>query len=146
MINVNSIMHELFVLVSSNTMFISSDFTIQKGVPINTDPNEAPWIGILRGIKQFEPHLIGGKQPWRGFMDMSIYHQEYSELPESDTWDRVETVENEIVNLIIANENLTLNGTVEILNSVASEPVFFDENIDQRFITNRITCSYRVKL
>ncbi len=146
MINVNSIMHELFVLVSSNTMFISSDFTIQKGVPINTDPNEAPWIGILRGIKQFEGHLIGGVQPWRGFLDMSIYHQEYSELPESDTWYILETVEYEILSLVTFVGNLNLNSTVEILNSVTSEPVFFDENVDQRFLTNRITCSYRVKL
>lgn len=146
MINVNSVMHELLVLVASHTMFVSSDFLIQSGVPINVDPNLSPWIGILRGAKQFEPHLIGGKQPWRGFLDMSIYHQEYSELAESDTWDRVETVENEIINLIIDNKNLNLNGTVEILQSVSSEPVFFDENVDQRFITNRITCSYRVKI
>lgn len=146
MINVNSIMHELLVLVGSHTMFVSSNFVIQSGVPINVDPNLSPWIGILRGLKQFEPHLIGGRQPWRGFLDMSIYHQEYSELPESDTWDRVETVENEIINLIIDNNNLNLNGTVELLNAVSSEPVFFDENVDQRFITNRIICSYRVRI
>ena len=56
----------------------------------------------------------------------------------------VEDVEERILSLVSSKGNLQLGGTVDVIDSISSEPIF-NEAIDQRFITNLITLTYRVR-
>ena len=144
MITVNSIIGFIHTLLSSDSMLVSSSATVVKGEPINTDAHEAPWIGIFRGTKNLVAERIGTVTPYGGVITVNIYHQEFHEEVNDayETWQRVEDIEKRILGLVVLKENISLGGQVDFLESVISEPIF-DENINQRFIMNLITLSYR---
>ena len=144
MITVNSIIGFIHTLLSSDSMLVSSSATVVKGEPINTDANASPWIGIFRGTKNLVVERIGTVTPYGGVITVNIYHQEYFEETGDayETWQRVEDIEKRILDLVIARENISLGGQVDFLESVISEPMS-DERLDQGFLTNLVTLSYR---
>ncbi len=146
MINVNSIVHEMFTMLSSDTMLVSSEATVERGAPINQDPNIAPWVGVFRGNKNLIVGRMGSNKPFDGTFSINIYHQEFQEEVADSyaTWQRLEDVEERVLNLVSSRGNLSLNGTVDVLDSIISEPIF-NEALDQRFLTNLITVTYRVR-
>lgn len=144
--NVNSIVHEIFLMLSSDTMLVGSQTTVEKGAPLNTDPSISPWIDVIRGSKNLLIGRIGSTKPFDGIVSVNIFCQEFHEETEDSyaTWERLEDVEERIISLVGSRGNLTLNGTVDVLDTIVSEPIS-DEAIDQRFLTNLITVTYRIR-
>lgn len=142
----NSIMQEMFLLIGSDSMIVGSNFTVTKGEPIQNDQNIAPWIGILKGPRAYTGQRVGSARPYGGLFSIQVYNQEYSEEPGGDTLERIEDGEQQIISLVTSKGNLTLGGTVDALQEISSELVFFDETNDQRFLTNMITLGYMVRV
>jgi len=139
-------MQEMFLLMNSDSMLTSSNYIVTKGEPLNNDPNTAPWLGINKGARAYTGQRIGSKSPYGGLFSVLIYHQEFSENTLSDTWESIEDGENQIISLVTSVGNLTLGGTVDVLQEITSELVFLDLDLDHRFLTNLVTLGYAVRL
>ncbi len=142
----NSVMQEMFLLIGSDSMIVGSNFTVTLGEPLNRDQNIAPWIGILKGPRTYTGQRIGSVRPYGGLFNIQVYNQEYSEAPGGSTLERIEDGEHQIISLVTSKGNLTLGGTVDALQEISSELVFFDESVDRRFLTNMITLGYGVRV
>ena len=142
----NSIMQEMFLLIGSDSMIVGSNFTVTKGEPIQNDQSITPWIGMLKGPRTYTGQRIGSAKPYGGLFNIQVYNQEYFEGPGGGALERIEDGEQQIISLVTSKGNLTLGGTVDVLQEISSELVFFDETVDQRFLTNMITLGYAVRL
>jgi hypothetical protein len=142
MIAVNSITNRLFTLFSADPVLAASGFHVQNGAPLNADPEYTPWIGILRGGLTLEPYLVGAVAPWRGTLDVLVFHQEFSLLSDPDVLGRVDVAADYLTTLVAGN--VQLDGLVQKLDRITTELFAFDRRAEANFVTHLITLRYAV--
>ena len=144
MIAVNSITNRLYTLFALDPVLTGSGFRIENGAPLNGDPDYAPWIGILRGRVSLQPYIVGGVHPWRGSLDIHVYHQEYSLQGSADVLRRLDMSADYLTTLI--GSNTQLDGLVGKLEGIDAELFAFNEakGKGEYFATHLITLRYQV--
>jgi hypothetical protein len=142
MIAVNSITNRLYTLLSADPVLAASAFHVQNGAAINADPEYAPWIGILRGALTLEPYVIGALAPWRGTLDVLVFHQEFSLLSDPDVLRRVDVSADHLTTLVASN--VQLDGLVQKLDRITTELWAFNRMAEANFVTHLITLRYAV--
>ncbi len=142
MIAVNSITDRLYTLFAADPVLASSGFHVQNGAPLNADPEYTPWIGILRGGLVLEPYLVGTQVPWRGTLDVLVFHQEFSLLSDPDVLRRVDVSADYLTTLVASD--VQLGGLVQKLDRITTELFAFDRKGEANFVTHLITLRYAV--
>jgi hypothetical protein len=142
MIAVNSITNRLYTLFAQDPVLAQSGFHVQNGAPLNADPEYAPWIGLLRGSLAVEPYLVGAQAPWRGTLDVLVFHQEFSLLGDPDVMRRIDVSADYLTGLVAAN--VQLDGLVQKLERIGTELFAFDRRSEANFVTHLITLRYAV--
>jgi hypothetical protein len=142
MISVNSITDRLYTLFATDPVLVGSGFRVQNGAPLNADPELTPWVGILRGGLTLEPYLVGAQAPWRGTLDVLVFHQEFSLLTDPDVLRRVDVSADYLTTLVASN--VQLDGLVQKLDRVSTQLFAFDRRSEANFVTHLITLRYAV--
>jgi len=142
MIAVHSITDRLYTLFAADPVLAASGFHVQNGAPLNGDPEYTPWIGILRGGLALEPYLVGAQAPWRGTLDVLVFHQEFSLLSDPDVLRRVDVSADYLTTLVASN--VQLDGLVQKLDRITTELFAFDRKGESNFVTHLITLRYAV--
>lgn len=142
MIAVNSITDRLYTLFAADPVLVASGFHVQNGAPLNADPEYAPWIGVLRGGLTLEPYVVGALAPWRGTLDLLVFHQEFSLLSDPDVLRRVDVSADYLTTLVASN--VQLDGLVQKLDRITTELFSFDRKSEANFVTHLLTLRYAV--
>lgn len=106
-----------------------SKFTISRNTKENKDPNLAAkgdgWIGIYRGSVGHEPHTTGST-PWLVTVEIKVKIQRagYSNDAAEDL---LLDSEKLVMDVLTSTDNLTLNGTVDIIKGFSIEYEFDQE-------------------
>ena len=111
MINMKDITKAVKKILDNNL----SDYVIERNPKRNEDPNIAArgkgWIGVYRGGLDYDPHTTGS-QPWLAHPSVMVEIQTASLLSGADAEDRLQDAEEEVMDVLTANKNLS--GTVSM--------------------------------
>ena len=142
MIAVQSVTNRLYTLFAADPVLAGSGFHVQNGAPLNADPEYTPWVGILRGGLRLEPYVVGALAPWRGTLDVLVFHQEFSLLSDPDVLRRIDVAADYLTTLVASN--VQLDGLVQKLDRIGTELFAFDRTAEANFVTHLITLRYAV--
>lgn len=144
MIHVNSIAHAAYTMLSSDSTLVSSDFKVDLDQVFNTDPNRTPWVGVYTDEIDFQPMRVApGGKPWDAHVAVEIYVQEISLGGSYNANDLLNRAMFPVLSAV--NSNLTLGGTVLVIESIDVAP--FQRNIleEDNIFTNVITLNTVVR-
>ena len=140
MIFVNSIANALFTTISSNSVIVSSGYTVNFGEPIPGDETFTPWANVSFPTIEALPNQTGNT-PWLTRVNFDIIIQDGSLKSPLDALDR--TMKSLFPVLTAVNSNKTLDGTVLTLRewSVSFES---DKETEDWLHTARANLSYEL--
>ncbi len=136
MIHVNSVTSALFSLLSSDSVLVSSGFTIQEGEALNQETAHTPWVGIYYGDMTIDPHTVGGDQPWQAELDMFLYVQEGSHRSGREATRLLATAQCRVLDVL--NANKTIGDSILMLTGMVVSPFQRDLKDDTWLFTNEI--------
>ena len=136
MIHVNSVTSALFTLLSSDSVIVSSGFTIEEGEALNQQAAHTPWVGVYYGDMSIAPHTVGGDKPWQAELELILYVQEGSHRSGSEATRLLAMAQREVLNVL--NANRTIGDTVLMLTGVVVSPFQRDLKNDTWLFTNEI--------
>lgn len=98
---------------------------------VNVDADRLPWIGVYRGVVDYEPHTISpGSRSWRATVQQRIAVQEVAKRGEQAE-DKLERRIQQVLEALVAN--LTLNNTVDIITTFRREPGYVETDRDTMY-------------
>ena len=136
MIHVNSVTSALFTLMSSDSVLVSSGFTVQEGEAFNRDINHTPWVGLYYGEMTIDPHTLGGDRPWQAQIDLFLYVQAGSHLSGQEVTRALARSQSRVLDAV--NADKTLGGAVQMLDSITVAPFRRDIHENTWLFTNEI--------
>ena len=136
MIHVNSVTSALFTLLSSDSVIVSSGFTIEEGEALNQQAAQTPWVGVYYGDMSIAPHTVGGDKPWHAELELILYVQEGSHRSGSEATRLLAMAQREVLNVL--NANKTIGDTVLMLTGMVVSPFQRDLKNDTWLFTNEI--------
>lgn len=143
MIHVNSVTAALFTLLSSDTVLVSSGFTLQEGAAFNRDLAATPWVGVYYGNMTVDPHTLGGQQPWQAELELFLYVQQGSHRSGQEATRLLGAAQARVLDVLDAHK--TLGDTVLMLNGMVVSPFQRDVEQDTWFFTNEIALKAAVR-
>lgn len=136
MIHVNSVTAGLYSLLSSDSVLVSSGYTIEEGETFNREINHTPWVGLYYGDMTIAAHTIGGDRPWQAELDLFLYVQEGSHRSGLEATRLLAKAQSRVLEVLDANK--TIGDTVLMLTSMVVSPFQRDLRDDSWFFTNEI--------
>lgn len=137
MIFVNSVTSALLTLLSSDSVLVSSGFTLQEGEALNHEVAHTPWVGLYYGDLGIAPHTVGGIKPWQGELELFLYVQEGSHRSGEDATRMLAMAQSEVLRVLDANK--TIGDTVLMLTGMTVSPFQRDLRDDTWLFTNEIS-------
>ena len=140
MIHVNSIAFSLFTTISSNSVVVSSGFTVDLGQPFPGDINFTPWAGVQFPSLEILPFQVS-PTPWLADINFDIIIQDGSMANALDALDR--TMKSMYPILQAVNSNKHLDNTVRNLVNISA--AFEDPNLEAEdwFHSVRLSVTYQ---
>ena len=136
MIYVNSVTSALHTLLSSDSVLVSSGFTVEEGEALNQEVTHTPWVGVYYGDMNIEPHTLGGGKPWQAELELFLYIQEGSHRSGREATRLLAMAQCEVLNLL--NANKTIGDTVLMITGMVVSPFQRDLKDDTWLFTNEI--------
>tara|TARA_Y100000310_G_C20594962_1_gene770036 strand:- start:905 stop:1339 length:435 start_codon:yes stop_codon:yes gene_type:complete len=137
MIYTNSIVHSLFTTLSSDSVLVNSNMTVQLHEVFNTNPSLNPWVGVYLETTDFEPRRLNIQQPWRAEVLLSIYVQVANFQTGQEAHDQLDRAMTPVMTAV--NSNRDLDQTVDRIYEMHIEPYQRSIADEDRFFANEIT-------
>ena len=142
MIDVNSVTASVFTLLSSDSVLVSSGFTVQEGEAFNREITHTPWVGIYYGDMTIDPRTLGGNQPWQADLNLLLYVQEGSHHSGQEATRLLASAQTRVLEAI--NRNKSLSGAAHMITGFVVTPYQRDLTEDTWFFTNEISLKTRL--
>ena len=126
MIYPNSVNNSLYTLLSSDSVLISSNVTVELNTLYNLDPNRTPWVGIYNNDIIIEPHRVQKPNPWMTTYQPLIYVQDIRYDDEQIVNDRTNDLLTAVLSAINSESNRNLGGSVDIVKGFQISPFELD--------------------
>ena len=109
-----------------------SGVTIERCIELNQNRNVTPWIGVYQGKVDYDPRTLGknGKS-FTATLEPIIVVQISSLLSGADCADLLEDYVKKVLETVW--ENYTMNGTVDMLNSIAVKYTYIRTDIESMY-------------
>src|SRR3990167_9524201 len=129
MIYPDSVANAVFLILSSDSVLVSSGFTIQLNEEFNTDPNRAPWIGVYEGRLGGVGYRANITEPWLASYEIAVYVQAGDARSGVGIERALSAAKKAVWSAI--NSNRSLLGTVNLMTGFEIEP--FDRQIEETY-------------
>ena len=136
MIHVNSVTAALFTLLSSDSVLVSSGYTIQEGEALNRNVHQTPWVGLYYGTMTLGPHTLGVNRPWKADLELLLYVQEGSHRSGQEATRLLGAAQSRVLDVLDSNK--TLDGSVQMMTDLAVTPFQRDLEENTWLFTNEI--------
>ena len=129
-------MGSLFTTITSEQTVVNSGICIEQEVPLNSDPNNTPWVGVYFEDALIEPYRSNITSPWMVQYNLLLYIQGSSYDDPTEANDLLHKTMDVVLSAV--NSNRTLDQTVLHIKEWNIEPVQRDLEEDGYFFTNEI--------